>query len=446
MLPEKPMTGRLQREPVDKMTQPSTHQTDIPDITVTTAAWAKIGLLSFGGPAAQIALMHRVVVDENRWLTEKQFLNALNFCMLLPGPEAMQLATYAGWRLHGLVGGLIAGLLFVVPGSLIILALAALYATYGAVPFVDAAFTGIKAAVLIIVVEALIKVSKKALHQTAHFMIAGLAFVGLFFLKVPYPLIVVAAALYGFLAAQTLSEEISDPGDINHSFSRFAKTVLAWLFVWWLPVALLWLGGAETILTQIAIFFSKLAVVTFGGAYAVLAYMAQDVVDAKNWLSAQEMIDGLGLAETTPGPLILVTEFVGYLAAEKAGGFWLGVVGAVVTLWVTFVPCFLWIFAGAPYIEWLSSRPRLRGALTAITAAVVGVILNLALWFALHVSFGQLGYKLLGPVEILVPEWASLDWRIFVLSILSAIMLLMLRWNMILVLFICAMGGILFSL
>ncbi|MEM9278819.1 MAG: chromate efflux transporter [Pseudomonadota bacterium] len=413
-----------------------------PDIGTSTRAWAKIGILSFGGPAAQIALMHRVVVDENKWLSEKQFLNALNFCMLLPGPEAMQLATYSGWRMHGLVGGLIAGLLFVIPGAIVILALAALYANYGTVPLVNAAFLGIKAAVLIIVVEALVKVSKKALHETAHYAIAVLAFIGIFFLKIPYPLIVITAALYGFITSKPETGKQTETVSVDHSFSRFLTTVSTWLAVWWAPVLLLWLTGAEAILIQISVFFSKLAVVTFGGAYAVLAYMAQDVVDAKNWLAAQEMIDGLGLAETTPGPLILVTEFVGFLAAEKVGGFWLGVAGAAITLWVTFVPCFLWIFAGAPYIEWLSAQPRLRGALLAITAAVVGVILNLALWFALNVAFSELDFTNLGPLQILYPVWTSIDWKVMVLTLLSAALLMKFKWNIMLVLTVCASGGV----
>ncbi|MGI9350501.1 MAG: chromate efflux transporter [Rhizobiaceae bacterium] len=416
-----------------------------PDLRESTKTWAKIGFLSFGGPAAQIALMHRLIVDESKWLSERQFLNALNFCMLLPGPEAMQLATYSGWRLHGFAGGLIAGLFFVVPGALIILALAALYANFGTVPLVDAAFLGVKAAVLIIVVEALIKVSKKALQTHSHYVIAALAFVGIFFLDVPYPLIVIAAALYGYLTSNSESDDPKQIISTDHSFARFIKTILIWLGVWWLPVFALQLGGADQILSEIAVFFSKLAVVTFGGAYAVLAYMAQDVVETKSWLTAREMIDGLGLAETTPGPLILVTEFVGFLAAEKAGGFWLGFTAAIITLWVTFVPCFLWIFTGAPYIEWLSSQPRLRGALTAITAAVVGVILNLALWFALNVAFSSLTAIQLGPVNVLLPNWASLDFRVLALTLLSAILLLKFRWNMVLTLALCALAGIALS-
>ncbi|MEM9331547.1 MAG: chromate efflux transporter [Pseudomonadota bacterium] len=416
-----------------------------PTLSESTRVWAKIGILSFGGPAAQIALMHRMIVDEKKWLTEKQFLNALNFCMLLPGPEAMQLATYSGWRTHGLIGGLIAGSLFVIPGALIIAVLATLYANYGALPLVDAAFLGIKAAVLIIVFEALLKVSRKALHLNAHYAIAALAFIGLFFLKIPYPLIVVAAAVYGFASSRTGKETSELKVQINNSIPSLVKTVSAGLVIWWAPVVLLWMAGAHEILIQIAVFFSKLAVVTFGGAYAVLAYMAQDVVGAKGWLTAQEMIDGLGLAETTPGPLILVTEFVGFLAAEKVGGFWLGLMGAATTLWVTFVPCFLWIFTGAPYIEWLSSQPRLKGALSAITAAVVGVILNLAIWFALNVAFDGLETMHWGPLEILTPDWLLFDWRVLILAVLSAVLLLKFKWSIILTLAICALGGILLA-
>lgn len=416
-----------------------------PTIGESTKAWTKIGVLSFGGPAAQIALMHRIVVDEKEWLTEKQFLNALNFCMLLPGPEAMQLATYSGWRTHGIIGGLIAGLLFIVPGAIVILALAALYASYGNLPLVTAAFLGIKAAVLIIVLEALIKVSKKALHRNAHYIIAALAFVGLFFFKVPYPFIVLFAAIFGFLSAERGIPEEPFQKRKQQSPLRTARTVCIGLFAWWLPILMLWVSGSEEILNQLAVFFSKLAVVTFGGAYAVLSYMAQDVVDAKHWLTAQEMVDGLGLAETTPGPLILVTEFVGFLAAEKAGGFWLGVAGATVTLWVTFVPCFIWIFAGAPYIDWLSSQPRLKGALSAITAAVVGVILNLAFWFSINVAFANISEFTKGPLQFPLPEWASADWRVLLLAALSGLLLLKVKWNIAAVLVICAAAGIALS-
>lgn len=418
-----------------------------PTLSESTRAWAKIGILSFGGPAAQIALMHKVVVEENSWLRESQFLNALNFCMLLPGPEAMQLATYTGWRLHGVVGGLIAGLLFVVPGAIVILALAATYASFGEVPLVQALFLGIKAAVLVIVLEALLKVSKRALLTTQYYVIAALAFVGIFFLALPYPLIILAAALWGFFLSNPGSTMPDQATDMHTtSLSATVSRILVWLAIWWIPVLALWMSGADQILVDISIFFSKLAVVTFGGAYAVLAYMAQDVVTINGWLTATEMVDGLGLAETTPGPLILVTEFVGFLAASREGGFWLGLAGAIVTLWVTFIPCFLWIFAGAPYIEWLSTQSRLKGALSAITAAVVGVILNLSIWFAVHVLFGDIEKAQIGPLNLLIPDLLSIDWRAVILALVATVILLGLRWNMILTLALSAVGGLALSL
>jgi len=407
--------------------------------------WWKIGILSFGGPAAQIALMHRMVVEERSWLTEKQFLNALNFCMLLPGPEAMQLATYAGWRLHGVVGGLIAGGLFVLPGAVVIAVLATIYVSYGDASLMHALFLGIKAAVLVIVVEALIKVSKRALKGKEHYIIAGLAFLGIFFLELPYPLLVLAVGIYGFFLSKSSPTNESVQALPTNSLRKTLKTTVTWLAVWWLPVLALWLLGGADILLEMSVFFSKLAVVTFGGAYAVLAYMAQDVVAQFGWLNAGEMMDGLGLAETTPGPLILVTEYVGFLAAYKDGGLLLGLAGAVVTLWVTFIPCFLWIFACAPYIEWLSGQSRLKSALSAITAAVVGVILNLSLWFALHVLFGTVTKTTAGPVTLWQPELITLDWRVAVLALISWVLLLKLHWNVIWVLVIAAFGGVTLS-
>ena len=396
-------------------------------ITLSEAfkAFGKIGILSFGGPAGQIALMHRVIVDEKRWLTEQQFLNALSFCMLLPGPEAMQLATYAGWRIHGTLGGLMAGLLFVLPGAFVIMALAAIYALFGDVPLVTAIFLGVKAAVVVIVIEALVKVSKRALKRFDYWVVAVLAFIGIFFLALPFPFIIVMAALYGAVRIDTL---IYDGLRVEKvvSSSTF-KTIGLWLVIWWAPLLVLWALAPDSVLSDIGFFFSKLAVVSFGGAYAGLAYMAQDVVSGFGWLQAGEMMDGLGLAETTPGPLILVTEFVGFLAAFKQGGLALGVAGGIVTLWVTFAPCFLCIFAGAPYVEWISSQPRLKGALTGITAAVVGVILNLTVWFALHVFFTAIETKKIGLFKVLTPDIASLDWRVLVLSIVSCIMLLVLN-------------------
>ncbi|MDJ0685827.1 MAG: chromate efflux transporter [Alphaproteobacteria bacterium] len=399
-----------------------------PSLGQALTIFLKIGVLSFGGPAAQISLMHRELVDANRWLSEKQFLNALSFCMLLPGPEAMQLATYAGWRLHGVIGGLVAGLLFVLPGAAVILALSVVYAFYGAVPLVAALFLGVKAAVLIIVLEALLKVSKRALTGVGHWAIAGLAFIGIFFLAIPFPIIVLAAAAYGFVVG---AKHAPSDGEVGVAVSpgRTLGTVLLWLAIWMVPLFVIDATAGTAILGQIGAFFSKLAVVTFGGAYAVLAYMAQDVVTQFGWLTAGEMMDGLGLAETTPGPLILVTQFVGFLAAFGEGGFALGLAGAAVTLWATFAPCFLWIFAGAPYIEWISAQPRLSGALTAITAAVVGVILNLSLWFALHIFFADVTRESLGLLTLWTPDLGTIDWRAPVLSAICAVLLLRLRWG-----------------
>ncbi|WP_439522187.1 chromate efflux transporter [Marivita sp.] len=394
-----------------------------PSLASLFSVFLKIGLLSFGGPAAQIALMHRMLVDERDWLTEKQFLNALSFCMLLPGPEAMQLATYAGWRLHGVIGGLIAGVLFVVPGAAVIFVLALLYVTYGQMPLVSTLFLGVQAVAVVIVVEALLKVSRRALVGTGHWVIAGLAFAAIFFFAVPFPVIVIAAGLYGAIAASpTATDDMAAP--VTVSATRSGATLAVGLVLWGAPILLVDAVFGSTILTELSLFFSKLAVVTFGGAYAVLAYMAQDVVIQYGWLTPTEMMDGLGLAETTPGPLILVTQFVGTLAAFRDGGYALAVAGGMLTLWVTFVPCFLWIFVGAPYIDWISSQPRLNGALRAITAAVVGVILNLSLWFALHVLFRTVRETQLGMLRLWVPDAATLNWQAVALMALSAVLLL----------------------
>ncbi|PIB25043.1 chromate transporter [Amylibacter kogurei] len=403
-----------------------------PTLRTASRVWTKIGLLSFGGPAAQIALMHREIVEQNQWLTERQFLNALNFSMLLPGPEAMQLATYAGWRLHGTIGGLIAGLMFVLPGAIVIAILATIYAYFGSVPLVSALFLGVKATVVIIVIEALLRVAKKALHQPLHWAIALAAFIGIFFLQIPYPLIVLLAALTGW--AFLKNSDISEPVQPRQPLSKMLRTVVIWLAIWWLPVLALELVTEQSILTEIAYFFSKLAVVTFGGAYAVLAYMAQDVVAIKGWLHTGEMMDGLGLAETTPGPLILVTEFVGFFAGFREGGIGMAIMAAIVTLWVTFTPCFLWIFSGAPYIDWIGAQPRLHGALSAITAAVVGVILNLSIWFALHVFFDVVNTNTLGPITLLTPSLVSINWLVVTLAILCGVLLLKRHWNVVTVL------------
>lgn len=400
-----------------------------PSLSEATRVWWILGVLSFGGPAAQIALMHQKVVEENKWLSEKQFLNALSFCMLLPGPEAMQLATYAGWRLHGVIGGLIAGLLFVLPGAAIIMVLAWIYSLYGDVPFVSALFYGIKAAVLVIVVQALLRVAKKALTEKIHWIIALLAFFGIFFLTIPYPFIVLASGLFGWFLASNDAPDLSQTVE-RISFTNTLATIVIWLVVWLLPFAILLAANGPDLLIDIGRFFSTLAVVTFGGAYAVLAYMAQDVVVQFGWLTAGEMIDALGLAETTPGPLILVTQFVGFLAGYKEAGLMMALAAATLTLWVTFVPCFLWIFTGAPYIEWISEQPRLRGALQAITAAVVGVILNLSIWFALHVLFSNVSKQTFGLLTLWMPDLASVEWLAVALFLMSCYFAFRLRLDM----------------
>jgi chromate transporter len=407
-----------------------------PSFFEALAVWGKIGITSFAGPAGQIALMHRVLVDERRWIAEKPFLHALNFCMLLPGPEAMQLATYVGWRLHGTPGGLAAGLLFVVPGALVVLALTIVYAFYGQVPWVEAAFVGIKAAVLVIVIEALIRVAHRALRGPYDVAIAVAAFVAIFFFAAPFPLIILGAALVGYLHAR--ASPLSLPAErLKHAtvpLGDTLKTAGVWLAIWIVPLlALAAIFGRAHVTTDMAVFFSKLAIVTFGGAYSVLAYMAQQAVETYGWLSAGEMLDGLGLAETTPGPLILVTQFVGFLAGYRFGGdpkLAFGLLGALITLWATFAPCFLWIFVGAPYVERLGTNPKLTGALSAVTAAVVGVILNLTLWFALHVFFAKVEPVWQGPLRLWQPDAATLDAKAVVLSCLAAVLLLRLKLGM----------------
>jgi chromate transporter len=403
--------------------------------------WAKIGVLSFGGPAGQIALMHRVLVDEKRWIDEPRFLSALNFCMLLPGPEAMQLATYVGWRLHGVRGGLAAGLLFVLPGALVILALSLLYAGLGKLPVAEALFVGVKAAVLAIVIDALWRVARRALKGGVDWLIAVAAFAAIFLFKVPFPLIVIAAALLGFWRGLGQASEVAVAAPAVSPLAT-VRTVAVWLAIWIVPLlAVVGLFGGGHVLAEIGWFFSKLAVVTFGGAYAVLAYVAQDVVQHYRWLSPGEMLDGLGLAETTPGPLILVTEFVGFLAAfrEGAGNPWpMGVLGAIVTLWATFAPCFLWIFAGAPYIERINAEPKLKSALAAVTAAVVGVILNLTVWFGLHVLFASLYQVNAGPLAFLVPDPASLSLKAALLATLAALLLFVLHRGILTTLAVCS--------
>ena len=399
--------------------------------------WLKIGLLSFGGPAGQIALLHREVVDERRWVSDARFLHALNFCTLLPGPEAQQLATYLGWLLHGVRGGVAAGTLFVLPGMAVMLGLSVLYATLGEVPVVAALFFGLKCAVLVLVVEALLRVARRALRTDAAWALAGAAFLALYALSVPFPLVVLAAALIGYLAPgffragghgeakdgpPALLDAVlaADPGRPARLASSAWRAGWAAVALWLLPVAALMLFDRGGVFADVAWFFSKMAVVTVGGAYAVLAYVAQEAVENYRWLSPDQMLVGLGLAETTPGPLILVLQFVGFLAGHGAGGLAWGVLASLLTVWVTFAPCFAFIFLGAPFVERLHANRKLAGALAAVTAAVVGVIANLALWFGLRVLFAEVRQVELGPVRLDLPAPGSLDPLALALAALAA--------------------------
>lgn len=410
---------------------------------VTT--FARIGCLSFGGPAGQIALMHREVVEERGWVSEDQYLHALNFCHFLPGPEAQQLATWIGWKLHGWRGGLAAGLLFVIPGSLVILALSILYAAAANLSWFAALFLGIKAAVLALVVQALLRIAGRALDTRLKQGLALAAFLALALFALPFPVVVLGAGLIGFVVAALRPDllALKPAGDAMplppRPWLTSLKSVLVWGTIWALPMVLvLTLLGRDHVLWQIGGFFSQLAVVTFGGAYAVLAYMAQEAVNGFGWLRPGEMADGLGLAETTPGPLILVTQFVGYLAAFRAPDPFTplvaGILGAALTTWVTFAPCFLWIFAFAPWIERMERAVRLKGALAAVTASVVGVIGSLALWFGGHVLFRTYAAGL--------PVWSSLDWRASLLTVLCAVLLFRLKWAVLPVLGSAALGGL----
>ncbi|WP_417524011.1 chromate efflux transporter [Marinovum sp.] len=408
-----------------------------PTTSELLTAFGRIGLLSFGGPAAQIAVMHRELVDDRKWLTEEQFLRALSFCMMLPGPEAMQLATYAGWRLRGTFGGLLAGLLFVLPGAVVITALAAIYISYGAVPLVQTLFLGVKATVIVIVAQALFRLSKKALKGRGDLALAVAAFVALFALQLPFPLIIALAALVGALRARVPETTELPP---RHGKAPWLAVPL-WGGLWLLPLVVLWALNMPFLL-DLALFFGKLALVTFGGAYAVLAYMTQEVVQAQGWITTAEMIDALGLAETTPGPLILVTQFVGHLAGFNDSGWGGFVLAGALTLWMTFTPCFLWIFAGAPYLEQITARPRIGAALSAVTAAVVGVIANLSVWFAIGVLFTTSVTLARGPVSLTLPVPASLDPVALLLTGFAAVLLFGLKRSVPLTLLVTALAAV----
>jgi len=409
----------------------------LPSYTSMFRVFGRIGLLSFGGPAAQIALMHRELVDQRKWLDGPTYLRALSLCMLLPGPEAMQLATYAGWRLRGVPGGLLAGVLFVLPGAVLIAGLVALYAAYGQVPMVQAAFTGIKAAVIVIVLQALLKLSNKALTGWPAYITAGLSFVAIFVFDLPFPLIIGAAALFGLLRTPTAQAAVSHH---PHPKTTPLRTAIFGLTLWLSPLIALSFAGA-TLLSDIGWFFARLAVVTFGGAYAVLAYMTQTVVEQYGWITTAQMIDALGLAETTPGPLILVTQFVAMLTGMAQGGVLLSLAAGAVALWATFVPCFLWIFLAGPYLDQIAARPRLSAALSSISAAVVGVILNLSLWFALHVLFARVTTSGGGLTAMPIPDFATVNWTALALTALAALLMLGLRVGLATALSIMALCG-----
>ncbi|HXV00070.1 MAG TPA: chromate efflux transporter [Caulobacteraceae bacterium] len=436
--------------------------------------WARVAALSFGGPAGQIAIMHRILVEEKRWIGERRFLQALNYCMLLPGPEAQQLAIYIGWLMHRTAGGLVAGLLFVLPGLIALMALSILYSLYGGVGPVAALFYGLKAAVLVLVLQAVMRVGRRALGNRILVALAGLAFVAMFVFRTPFPVVVLGAGAIGFLgdrvgltafrvggrrderSAPDTSDADSLLGDgaPDHTKPnlRRALPLSAILLVLWLgPVLALGLTlGWRNVYSEIGLFFSKMAVVTFGGAYAVLAYVAQEAVQSFHWLKPGEMLDGLGMAETTPGPLIMVNQFVGFMGALRGTTglppILAGVLGGLLTTWVTFTPCFIWIFLGAPYVEALREAKALNAALTAITAVVVGVILNLAVWFSLHVLFREVRQIHWGGVLLEVPRLASANVPAMVLSGAAAVALLRFRLGVIPLLLACSGAGVVYYL
>src|SRR5882724_7319994 len=432
--------------------------------------WLRVAMLSFGGPAGQIAVMHRILVEEKNWISESRFLHALNYCMLLPGPEAQQLATYIGWLLHRTAGGIMAGGLFILPGVIAIMGLRYIYAAFGKVGFIEALFFGLKAAVLAIVIEAVVRVGKRALRNRIMIALAAIAFIAIFFFAVPFPVIVIGAGVIGYVGAKIgrpefaavphgggknvaavdsmLGEEL--PEHVRPSVPRALKVSAVWLLLWLVPVAALLIAfGEANVFSQIALFFSKMALVTFGGAYAVLAYVAQQAVEHYHWVSAREMLDGLGMAETTPGPLIMVLQFVGFMAAFRDPGglspMLAGTLGGLLATWVTFTPCFLWIFLGAPFIETLRGNKALNAALSALTAAVVGVILNLAIWFAIHTVFRKTVHVQVFPLSFDAPILTSVDGWALALSVAAAVAIFRFKAGMIQTLAAsCAAGVVLY--
>jgi len=436
--------------------------------------WARVAALSFGGPAGQIAVMHRIIVEEKKWIGENRFLQALNYCTLLPGPEAQQLATYIGWLMHKTKGGLVAGTLFVLPGLIAIMALSWIYVLLGKLTVIQGLFFGLKAAVLVIVVEAVLRVGRRALRNNVMRGIAAAAFIAIFFYNVDFPIIVVAAGLIGWLGGRlgwapflaggghgkVGDKQVADAESLlGEETPPHARPNLRWslsisslfLALWLVPVAILYLGlGGDNVFTQIALFFSKMAVVTFGGAYAVLAYVAQEAVGTYHWVMPGEMLDGLGMAETTPGPLIMVTQFVGFLGAWRSPGplnpVVAGTLGGLLTTWVTFTPCFLWIFFGAPFAEMLRANKALAAALGAVTAAVVGVILNLAVWFGVQVLFATLRPVHWLGATVEVPVLTSANIPSIVLALAAAVAVFRFKFGMVPVLLASSLTGVLYFL
>ena len=442
---------------------------DVP-FSEAVKVWIRVAINSFGGPAGQIAVMHKLLVEEKRWISESRFLHAMNYCMLLPGPEAQQLAVYIGWLLHKTKGGLVAGLLFILPGFLSILALSITYALYSSTSFVEALFFGLKAAVLALVVEAVIRIGKRVLKNWVMLLIASLAFVAIFFFTLPFPLIVLVAGVVGFLGEKLAPKlfyvvrgqqvgEDDEAGFVitdavaSHtapSISYALRTSATWLVIWLAPLVLIVLTlGTGNVFAQIAVFFSQAAVVTFGGAYSVLAFIAQQAVEVYGWLRPGEMLDGLGMAETTPGPLVQVTQFVGFMGAYRQSDLepiYAGILGSVLTTWMTFAPCFFFIFLGAPFIEHLRGNRSLTAALSTITAAVVGVVLNLAVWFGVHTVFSSVTYIYFGGLRLLVPDWTTLNLMALVIAIGAFIALFRFKTGMIPTLFVSAGLGLVYRL
>jgi chromate transporter len=459
MLEPKPTTGHPRpyqpRLEATLMSDSSVPPVVLPSLGELTRAFAQIGFLSFGGATAQIAMMHTLAVDERKWLDDARFTRALNLCMLLPGPEAQQLATYIGWYLHGVRGGLVTGILFVLPGAILMLGLSLLYAFGSGIGVIDGLFFGIKAAVLAIVAQAVIKLSKRALKTRAFLLLAVAAFAAFAFVNVPFPVVILAAAMIGIVL--TLGPRTEPAPALLTGGQSFAekrgmtmRAVVGGLVCWWLPVGLAALVlGSDHVVVQLGLFFSKLAVLSFGGAYALLAWLADEAV-VRGWVTTAQMIAGLGLAETTPGPTILVTQFVGFIggwgAAGQASSVGAAVLAAMLTTWVTFAPSFLWIFAGAPWLDDLLRNRYLAGALQGITAAVVGAISWLAFWFALNTIFHSARFVDFGPLRFPQVSLTELDMAALALAALALALTFIWKRGMLEVLGVCASLGILWKL